>query len=162
MITRLDRKSVVVTSPGEEGGHVLRGRDIDTRDLVAELDVKQSAAKPTAAVLARALEDMGQEALDEQLKEPGAFFGFDYVKQVCDGWFVTCQSYDGNEHVVDIHAKPWKLHQIWPNHFPWFKGVYSPDGTMFAWAEENKVLVRAVDPSREQPSYQRILSRGCV
>ncbi|MEX2718664.1 MAG: hypothetical protein Q6370_020390, partial [Candidatus Sigynarchaeota archaeon] len=148
---------VVVTVPGDERGHVLLGRDIDTLDIVAELDVKQFAAKPTADVLARALEDMGQEALDEYLKKPGAFFGFDYVAQVCDGWFIACQSFDGNEYIVDIRARPWRVHQVWPSWSPWWAGTYSPDGTMFAWAEGNKVLVRAVDPSREQPPCRRRL-----
>nr|MDO8083740.1 hypothetical protein [Candidatus Sigynarchaeum springense] len=103
---------------------------------------------------------MGKEAPAELLERPGVFFGFDVILQECGGWFVTYSSHDGNEHVVDTRAKPWRVHQAWPYPYwgAWFKEKYSYDGKMFVWAEGNKMLARAVDPIDEQPPCQRILS----
>ncbi len=127
---------IAVTTPSIEGGHILRGRDVDTLDLVEELDVKRFAVSPRPDVLRRALR--GGDLDEDELKKPGALFGLDTIQQTADGRFLVCWSYDGYEYIINIGTRPWRVHQV----LSFYVLAWSPDHRFVCYKEIESPRVR--------------------
>ncbi len=125
-------RSLIATLAGPDAKPPLTrlvfGRDTKTLEVVERLEVRPARPSP------RVLRGLAQARLERKDTDPDlpddAWFGWDVVRRVAGGDFITANNYDGNDYVIDFSKRPWRVLQAFPEN-------------VLAWSMDRQLMVTA-------------------